>query len=100
LSARLVEEAIAIQREDLAVNRAMGRHGAELIADGVNGLLVPPHDAPALADAIARVLDDAALARRLGAAGQRAMREQYSLRMLVDRHERLYEGLIARRRRR
>ena len=34
VSARLVEEAIAIQREDLAVNRAMGRHGAELIADG------------------------------------------------------------------
>jgi methylthioribose-1-phosphate isomerase len=30
----LVEEALLIQREDVEANRAMGRHGAELVPDG------------------------------------------------------------------
>jgi glycosyltransferase involved in cell wall biosynthesis len=93
----VVMEAMAAARPVVATNV---EGCAELIDDGVNGLLVPPHDAPALADAVARVLDDEALARRLGEAGQRAMREQYSLRKLVERHEALYEALMARHRRR
>ena len=43
----------------------------DIVEDGVNGLLVPPGDAAALADAIVRVLSDAALARTL-ADGARA----------------------------
>jgi glycosyltransferase involved in cell wall biosynthesis len=39
-------------------------------ADGETALLVPPGDAPALAAAIARLLDDAPLAARLAAAGR------------------------------
>ncbi|HLK91671.1 MAG TPA: glycosyltransferase [Polyangia bacterium] len=37
----------------------------ELIEDGREGLLVPPRDAPALAAALARLLDDTELARRM-----------------------------------
>jgi len=40
----------------------------EIVEDGVNGLLVAPGDAVALADAIERVLNDDELAARLGAA--------------------------------
>lgn len=39
---------------------------AELIQDGVNGLLVPVGDAFALADAFRRILEDAEFERRLG----------------------------------
>jgi glycosyltransferase involved in cell wall biosynthesis len=41
---------------------------AELISDGENGLLIPPDDESALADALTRMLADQALARRLGEA--------------------------------
>jgi glycosyltransferase involved in cell wall biosynthesis len=42
----------------------------ELIEDGVGGLLVPPGRADRLAEAIAKVIDDPELGRRLGAAGR------------------------------
>ncbi len=41
----------------------------EVIDDGVTGLLVPPHDPPALAGAIVRLLKDGALRARMGEAG-------------------------------
>src|SRR5205085_2693433 len=43
-----------------------------LVADGVNGLLVPPGDPAALAEALARVLSDPATAGRLSAAARSA----------------------------
>jgi glycosyltransferase involved in cell wall biosynthesis len=48
----------------------------ELVVDGESGLLVPPGDAAALAQAMRRLLEDAAYAQRL-AAGGRAVVEQY-----------------------
>jgi glycogen(starch) synthase len=49
----------------------------DLVEDGVNGLLVPPEDPKALADAIHRVLADPGLAERLGA-GARASAEAWT----------------------
>jgi glycosyltransferase involved in cell wall biosynthesis len=42
----------------------------DLVNDGENGVLVPPGDAAALADALVRVLRDRELAERIGAAGR------------------------------
>jgi glycosyltransferase involved in cell wall biosynthesis len=44
---------------------------ADLVHDGVNGLLVAPRDPAALAAAISRILADPAAAARLSAAGRR-----------------------------
>lgn len=63
----------------------------ELIEDGRSGLLVRPGDADALAAAIARVLDDPALAARLGAAG-RERAEDFS----EERTAELFGSLLAR----
>jgi glycosyltransferase involved in cell wall biosynthesis len=49
----------------------------EAITNGETGILVPRSDARALADAIARVLADADLARRIGGNARRAVHERF-----------------------
>ncbi len=50
----------------------------DLVADEETGLLVPPGDVNALRSALGRLLGDAALRRRLGAAGRVRAVEQFS----------------------
>jgi glycosyltransferase involved in cell wall biosynthesis len=69
----------------------------EVVADGVTGLLVPPDDPPALAAGIAGLLGDRALARRLGAAGRRDVRDRFDADRLALRNLAVYEALLARR---
>ena len=68
----------------------------DIVEDGVSGLLVPPGDADALAAALRRLGDDPALARRLGEAGRRRLREQFSWPAIVQRWLDLYTGLVTR----
>jgi glycosyltransferase involved in cell wall biosynthesis len=65
-----------------------------LIEDGVTGLLVPPNDAPRLAAAVGRLLDDPAPARRLGAAARRRVEESYGRTTMVRRFEEFYRSLV------
>ena len=51
---------------------------SDCLRDGENGLLVEPGDVPALADAIARLVTDEALRRRLGADALDECRRVYS----------------------
>lgn len=51
----------------------------ELIRPEQDGILVPPSDPGACADAIARLQDDQFLRRRLGAAGRRRVADRYEL---------------------
>lgn len=51
----------------------------ELIADGATGVLVPPGDGAALTAALARLIADPQLRRRLGAAGEARVRAEFDL---------------------
>lgn len=57
----------------------------ELIEHSVNGLLVEPHDPAALAEAIARVLDDQRLAARLAAAARHTVETRFDVRVAAAR---------------
>jgi glycosyltransferase involved in cell wall biosynthesis len=58
----------------------------ETVFDGVNGLLVEPEPG-ALAEAMQRVLQDSALARRLGRQGRELVVQRWSLPGAIDRLE-------------
>lgn len=60
------------------------------------GLLVPPGDVPALAAAVARLLDDPELAARLGAAGRDHVRSTYAMQAVVEALEALYHDVLSR----
>ncbi|HEU4927002.1 MAG TPA: glycosyltransferase family 4 protein [Vicinamibacterales bacterium] len=65
----------------------------EVVADGETGLLVPPRDPRALADAITRLLSDRALRERMGAAGVARVRERFSAEIMVKKTLEVYERL-------
>jgi len=57
----------------------------ELIEDGVTGMLVPERDRDALAAALARLIGDPVLRRRLGNAGFERTRRDFTLDAGLDR---------------
>lgn len=64
-----------------------------LLDEGVTGLLVPEADAPALADALNRLLRDPALAARLGAAARERAFAEHGVALMTQRYEALLLGL-------
>ena len=66
-----------------------------MVADGETGLVVAKEDAASLAAALARLLDDPALARRLGTEGARRARRLFGFEAYVDAHEELYARVTA-----
>ena len=51
----------------------------EIVADGENGLLVPPNDPPALAAAVSRLMKDQELARRIAAQGRASAATRFNI---------------------
>ena len=56
----------------------------ELIEDGATGMLVPPGDPPALAQALALLIGDPVRRRGVGAAGERRVRARFALNGGID----------------
>jgi glycogen synthase len=67
----------------------------EVVEDGTTGLLVPPADPDALADALTRVLTNPALGRALGLAGRRRVEDRFSWASVAERTEQVYGDAIA-----
>lgn len=64
----------------------------EVIADGRNGILVPPGDSVALADAIRRLASDASLRAAMAAEARRVAAEELSYSTFYNGIRRIYAG--------
>jgi glycosyltransferase involved in cell wall biosynthesis len=81
-------EAMALSRPVVASN--VGGI-PEMITHGQTGLLVPPHEPAALADAITLLLRDHPYADTLGRAGHDMVHDRFCIQLMVDAIEGIYE---------
>ncbi len=67
----------------------------EVIVPEETGLLVPPRDSQALAQAMSRLVRDASFRELLGRRGPQLVASRYSLEQMADALEALYAGIMA-----
>ena len=66
----------------------------ELITDGVNGFLVQPGDAEALAGAMIKLAEDPGVSRKMGQIGEKLAQEKFDIKIMAKEYEKLYlDGL-------
>jgi len=71
-------------------------HGGptEMVMHGETGLLVPPGDDGALAEAIATLSEDEDARKAMGAAGRKRVEECFSISQFVSQFETLYDSVV------
>lgn len=68
---------------------------AELVDHGMTGLLVPPRDPHAFAQALRFAFEDRERLARWGRQGRERARRRFSVEAMVEAHDRLYRELLA-----
>jgi len=66
----------------------------EIVIDGETGILVPPKDPDALAEALIKLLRNPALAREMGRKGRKRLEKEFSVERMITETERVYDSLI------
>lgn len=67
----------------------------EVVKESGSGLLVPPGDEAALAEAVLRLLSDKELAKKFGESGRKAVETCYSWRVVAGEIENVYEEVLS-----
>ncbi len=83
-------EAMAMEKPVVATSTG---GTVDIVADGVNGFLVPPCDTASLKETIIKILKDESLARRFGLMGRRIVEEKFSMDKTIQNLEYIYETL-------
>ncbi len=86
---------IEAMAQGLPVVATRGGGVGEIVDDGRTGILVPPRDAGAMAEAISTLLADPAQAKRMGEAGEKAVADRFDLREKVREMEAEMEAVLA-----
>ena len=71
----------------------------EIVQNGENGILVPPADGEAVADAIIHLLEDADLRKKMGHRGRELVQKEFSVDHVVERTVDVYREVLRRKRR-
>ena len=64
----------------------------EAVEDGITGLIIPPRDSIALADALNKLLKDRTRCISMGTAGRRKAETEFDLTSVVSKHLELYQN--------
>jgi glycosyltransferase involved in cell wall biosynthesis len=90
----VVLEGMAFERATVVCDAEGPR---EIVTDGVDGLVTPRNDPAALAAALARLLGDPALRRRLAQAGRETVRTRFEQSVVGAKLSAVLESVVARR---
>lgn len=87
---------VIVEAQAIGVPVVASRVGGvvEIIDEGLNGLLVPPKDDEALAEAILRILKDTAFAQKLIQNGRRKVEERFSLTTMAQETLKVYRQAL------
>jgi glycosyltransferase involved in cell wall biosynthesis len=77
---------------------ADGPGSNDVVEDGVNGFLVPPKDAAAIADAVLRLARDPGVRARFGERSRERAVSRFDLSVVAERTRSLYESLLGEKR--
>jgi len=88
---RVLLEAMVLSKPVIA-SRAGGI--VDVVTDSETGILVPPNDSAALAQAMIKLLLDGDLRKRMGEAGRAKIDAKFSARTMVNQIQAVYEELI------
>ncbi len=80
-------EAQAMAKPVIAVDAG---GNAEVIKDGINGILIPPDMPIAMAEGIIELLNDKEKSEKMGKAGQKIIYENFSTKKMVEKISNLY----------
>lgn len=86
----LIEAAAA--GRPVVTTRSVGCQDA--VDDGVTGILVPPRDSEALAEALRQLINDKSMRQRMGKAARQKAEREFSLDEVVARHLSIYDRLL------
>ena len=68
----------------------------EVVRENVTGLLVPPCNLNALAEAILRLVQDEPLCKKMGDEGRQRVEEKFRLEQMIEQVERSFHRTLAR----
>jgi rhamnosyl/mannosyltransferase len=77
------------------ISTELGTGTSWVVRDGQTGLVVPPKQPQALAQAIDRLLSDAELRQRMGQAGRARVEAEFTHQRMIDRVERVYQEVLS-----
>lgn len=87
----VVLEAMAAGKPIVATSVGENIH---VLVDGGSGLIVPPADPAALAEALGKLLSDSALRQRLGSEAEQRYQEHFTVEQMTRAHQDLYGQLV------
>lgn len=88
---KVIVEAMSAGRPVVATNVG---GVSTIVQDGITGLLVPPGNATAIADAVEKLLNDPKQTLEMGAIGRQSVKDERSVAAMIKNLDNIYTGLI------